>query len=132
MIGTITRFPADYYLRPGYSAEVRSWKATTADGHDARETLPKPFNPPGGYPQSSAAVVGSAVAVCSFGGEGRLTGLKLYPTTLVRKPRSHTGLPMLADGEAARKSIEHFAKLSSPFGTRIEFKDGIGLVNPQS
>ncbi|MFC2002025.1 CapA family protein [Chloroflexota bacterium] len=126
MSSTVKRLPADYYFRPGYSAEIQSWKATPSDASDAREALPKPLNPPGGY--RSAKVVGSVVAVCSLGEERRLTGLKLYPLTHGRGPRSQSGLPMLADDKTARKLIEYLAELSAPFGTKIEFKDGIGLV----
>jgi poly-gamma-glutamate capsule biosynthesis protein CapA/YwtB (metallophosphatase superfamily) len=127
MSNTVTRLPADFFLRPGYSAEVRSWKATTADGFDARETLPKAFNPPGGY-FSGGPIVGSVVALCSFTGERILNELKLYPFTMVHEPRGQSGLPMLTDSETARKLIEYLAELSSPFETKIEFKDGIGLV----
>ena len=126
MMNTVTRQPDEFYQRPGYSEEVRSWKATPADGFDARAAFPKYLNPPGGY--WSAPVLGSVVAVCSFGGERRLTGLKLYPFTLVNKPRSQSGLPMLANEETARELIEYLSELSSPFGTKIEFKDGIGMI----
>lgn len=132
MSNTVTRLPADFYLRPGYSDEVRSWKATPADGFDAREALPKPLNPHGGY--GSALVMGSVVGVCSFRSEGSLTGLKLYPLTIggpmsgVCEPRSQSGLPRMADPETAKKLILYMAELSSAFGTKIEFKDGIGLV----
>jgi len=132
MSNTVTRLPADFYFRPGYSEEVRNWRATTADGFDAREALPKPINPPGGY--RSAPVMGSVVGLCSFGSEGSLTGLKLYPLTLggamsgVHEPRSQSGLPRMADPETAIKLIEYMAELSSAFGTKIDFKNGIGLV----
>lgn len=126
MSNTITKIPSDFYFRPGYAPEVRSWKATPADGWDARAALPKALNPPGGY--RTARVLGSILAVCSFG-EGRtLTGLKFYPVTHIREPRPQSGVPLLADGELAKDLIEYLAELSSPFGTRIEFKDGIGMT----
>ncbi len=124
MSGTVTRLPSDFFMRPGYSAEVRSWNATTADAFDARSGLPSPVNPPGGI----LAGRGSVVAICSFGAGNSLTGLKLYPFTLVPKPRSQSGLPVLAEGDKGREIIEYLANVSSPFGTEIEFKDGIGLV----
>ncbi|MFC1930197.1 CapA family protein, partial [Chloroflexota bacterium] len=126
MSDTVARLPADYYLWPGYNAEVRSWKATPADGFDARAALPQPLSPPGG--NFSASILGSVVAVCSFGEERRLTGLRFYPFTLNHEPRSQSGLPMMAEGETARKLIEYLAELSSPFGAKIEFKDRIGLA----
>ena len=35
---------------------------------------------------------------------------------------------MLADAGKAKKIIDYLGELSSPFGTKIEFKDGIGLI----
>jgi len=136
MSNTVTRLPADFFLRPGYRDEVRSCKATAADGFDAREALPKPWNPPGGY--GSAKVVGSIVGVCSFGEAGELSGLKAYPFTLGgaigressghHGPRSQSGIPRLADTGMAKKIIEYLAELSAPFGTKIESKDGLGQI----
>jgi poly-gamma-glutamate capsule biosynthesis protein CapA/YwtB (metallophosphatase superfamily) len=132
MSNTVAKLPADFFLRPGYSDEIRSWKATPADGFDAREALPKPWNPPGGI--CCGKVLGSIVGVCSFGEGGKLTSLKVYPFDMAgamsgaHEPRSQCGIPRLADKDMARKLIEYLAELSSPFGTKIEFKDGIGLV----
>ena len=59
---------------------------------------------------------------------GRLAELKLYPIELNHKaPRSQRGTPRMAKGELAEKIIKHLAELSEPFGTEIEFKDGIGV-----
>ena len=124
MSNTVERLPSDFFMRPGYDEEVRSWKATLADGLDARISLP---TVPGGAAGASE-VTGGAVAVCSFGSEGSLVELKLYPFALVSKPRSKSGIPMMAEGEAARKIIGRIDELSAPFGTKIEFKDGIGIV----
>lgn len=126
MSNTVAKLPADFYWRAGYNPEIRKWEATPADAFDAREALPAPLNPPGGY--RSAPVIGSVIAVCLFGAERKLTELKLYPTVMVRKPRSQSGLPILADAEMAKELIEYLRELSAPFGTKIEFKDNIGLV----
>lgn len=123
MSGTVTRLPSDFFMRPGYSAEVRSPNATTADGFDARSGLPSALNPPRRIPGP-----GSVVAVCNFGEANRLAGLKLYPFTLAHKPRSQSGLPVMAEGDKGREIIEYLANVSSPFGTEIVFKDGIGLM----
>ncbi|MBI4331999.1 MAG: CapA family protein [Chloroflexi bacterium] len=125
MSGTVTRMPADYYWRPGYDPAIRSWEATPADVYDARAALPKPLN---GGP-FSARVVGSVVGVCSFGEDGGLEGLKLYPITMSKRPRSKSGTPMLADAEMSGKIIDYLQELSAPFGTKIEFKDNAGVVN---
>ena len=132
MSNTVTRLPADFFFRPGYSDDVRSWNATVADALDARDALPKPWNPPGGI--RSARVIGSVVGVCSFNEGRKLTGLKVYPVTLggamsgAHESRSQSGIPRLADPEMARKLIEYLAELSSPFGTKIEFKNGTGQI----
>lgn len=128
MSKTVTRLPADFYLRPGFGPDVRSWEATTSDAFDARDSLPKALNPPHRAPGTPE---GSVVAVCSFGEDGRLTEFQLYPITLTRKPRPRSGLPMLADAEAAEKLTAHMGRLSAPFGTKIEFKNGKGSVTLQ-
>ena len=87
---------------------------------------PSLLNPAGGY--GAAPVVGSLLAVCSFNTDKQLTSLKLYPVTRTKEPRSQSGIPMLADAETAQSLIEYFAELSSDYGTKIEYRDGIGLV----
>ena len=126
MSTTVTRLPSDSYLRAGYSPEVGKWEATTADNFDCRAALPPPISPPGGY--FSAPVNGSVVGVCSFKNEGQLTTLKLYPFTRVLKPRSRVGLPVMANAETGKKIIDYLAELSAPFGTKIEYRNGIGLL----
>lgn len=123
---TVTRHPADYYARPGYSPEIRRGDATPADGYDVRETYPKFLNPPGLPP--STIYDGAVISHCSLGEDGKLTEMKIYPFTVVRKPRSRCGLPLLADGKAAERIISHVGELSTPYGTKIEYKDGAGFV----
>ncbi|MBI4333002.1 MAG: CapA family protein [Chloroflexi bacterium] len=123
---TITKLPADYYMRPGYPPEIRSWEATPADGYDAREPYPKQLSPPGRPPSSPWE--GSVVALCSLGEDAKLTELRLHPITVSRRPRSRSGLPMLADGQTAERIIAHVAALSAPFGAKIEYNDGAGSV----
>ena len=58
-----------------------------------------------------------------------MTELKLYPISLgYKKPRPQRGWPMLAEPELGRKIIDDLKKFSAPFGTNIEFRDGIGIV----
>ena len=66
--------------------------------------------------------------------DGKLTELKLHPIDASAGEPSgtfiHRGVrPLMVGGEEAREIIERYAKLSEPFGTEIEFKDGIGIVN---
>jgi poly-gamma-glutamate synthesis protein (capsule biosynthesis protein) len=121
MANTVTRLPSDFYWRPGYNPEVRRWDATTADAFDAKNQGKGSVS---GDRKGADAIIG----VCSFQGKGGLTEFKFYPVSLVWTTRSRTGLPLLAEAEAAKKITERIAQLSAPFGTKIEFKDGIGVV----
>jgi len=127
MSGTVTRLPSDSYFRPGYDPEIRKWQATTADNFDSRAALPKPLNPPGGY--RTAPVSGGVVGVCSFGEGGKLVSLKLYPFNFFHQPRLRGGIPVMADHETGKKIIEYLGTLSAAFATKIEYRDGIGLVH---
>ena len=71
----------------------------------------------------------SVVAVARFTGE-KLVELKLYPISLgFKKPRTQRGWPMLASPELAKKIIDDLVKFSAPFGTKIEPRDGVGIVS---
>lgn len=123
---TVTRLPADFYLRPGFPRAIKNPDARTADGIDALEALPDPVNPAGGY--HSAPVLGAVVAVCSFERAEILKEIKLYPVTRPSSPRTRRGIPQLADIDASRTIVDYLAELSAPFGTRIDFRDGIGFL----
>ena len=72
----------------------------------------------------------SVIAVPRFVGR-QLAEVKLYPITLgYKKPRPQRGWPMLAGPELSRKIIDDVARFSTPFGTKIEFRDGVGAVVP--
>ena len=131
MSNTVTKLPADFYWREGYSPEARRWEATPADAFDARLPLlyaENQISPPGGY--FSEPVLGAVIGLCSFSDGGELAELKLYPVnmSMAHEPRSQSGLPMLADDDTGRRIIEYMAELSAPFGTKIEYKDKAGLV----
>lgn len=79
-----------------------------------------------GFP-SSPIWYESVIALPSFQ-EGKLVDLRLYPIDLGQKaPRSQRGTPFLATGDKARTIINRLAQLSAPLGTRIVFRDGIGV-----
>lgn len=126
MSSTVTRLPSDSYFRPGYDPRVRSWGATPADNFDTRAALPKPVSPKGGY--FTAPVNGSVVGVCSFGTGGKLTGIRLHPFVRLHEPRSRVGIPVAADAETGKKIIDYLGRISAPFGTVIEYRDGTGIV----
>jgi len=70
----------------------------------------------------------SVVAVPRFEGK-RLAALALYPISLgFRKPLTERGRPQLADATLGRKILDDLTKLSAPFGTAIENREGVGYV----
>jgi poly-gamma-glutamate synthesis protein (capsule biosynthesis protein) len=61
--------------------------------------------------------------------DGSVVELALHPISLgFGKPPSQRGRPMLADETLGRKIIGDVTRLSEPFGTRIEYRDGVGHV----
>jgi poly-gamma-glutamate capsule biosynthesis protein CapA/YwtB (metallophosphatase superfamily) len=80
-----------------------------------------------GFP-ADALIWESVVAIPRFKGK-QLTELALHPISLgFGKPRTERGRPMLADAELGRKILDDLTKLSEPFGTRIEVRNGVGYV----
>jgi len=70
----------------------------------------------------------SVIAVPRWKGK-KMTELKLYPITLgYGKPRTVRGRPLFADPDLSKKIIEDLKRLSKPFNTVIDIKDGIGVV----
>jgi poly-gamma-glutamate synthesis protein (capsule biosynthesis protein) len=39
------------------------------------------------------------------------------------------GRPMMAKGDDANRILDRYHRLSEPFGTRIEIRDGIGIID---
>lgn len=111
---TVQRLPSDLYEKFGLG-----WDATPADLFDARW---------GKIPPEDPAHWESAVAVGTLT-EHKLTDLKLLPVTLRRDlPRSQHGRPFLAVGKEADSILQRLQSMSSPYGTKIEIKEGIGEV----
>ena len=54
--------------------------------------------------------------------------MKLIDLIIYPKIRKSGKPPMLADKKEAKRIIEHLERISSNFGTEIEYKDGIGYV----
>jgi poly-gamma-glutamate synthesis protein (capsule biosynthesis protein) len=66
-----------------------------------------------------------------------LIEMKLYPIELGHKTapiigdgRAQRGTPRLASEPLSREIIEHLAQLSAPLGTRIVYREGIGVWEP--
>ena len=80
-----------------------------------------------GFP-ADPMIFESVVAMPTFSGE-RMTELKLHPISLrYGQSRSKRGRPVLADPTLSKKIIEDLQKFSQPYGTKIEFRDGVGVV----
>jgi poly-gamma-glutamate synthesis protein (capsule biosynthesis protein) len=71
----------------------------------------------------------SVIAVPTFR-RGHLAELLLYPINLAHgAPRQVRGRPLLANQELAEKIIGDLQRLSKPYGTEIEMRRGIGIVD---
>ena len=112
---TVPRQPADNYERYRLSPD-----AVVPDFYDARQRT-------GGFP-SRPQVWESIVPLVRYDEEG-LVSVELHPITLGHGlPRPQRGRPLLATGELAEKIIADVVEYSEAYGTRIEFRDGVGVV----
>jgi poly-gamma-glutamate capsule biosynthesis protein CapA/YwtB (metallophosphatase superfamily) len=117
---TLLRQPPENYEPLGMTLESG---AGVGDFNERRSN-----NDTTGFP-ADARYWESVIAMTRFVGK-KLTDVRLYPITLgFKKPRSQRGWPMLADQELSKKIIDDVSKFSAPFGTRLQFKDGAGLVS---
>jgi poly-gamma-glutamate synthesis protein (capsule biosynthesis protein) len=116
---TLLRQPPENYTPLGMTFESGAGVGDFNERRTNNDTI--------GFP-ADAHYWESVIAVPRFSGK-QLAELKLHPITLgYRKPRSQRGWPMLANPELGKKIIDDVAKFSAPFGTKVEFKDGIGVV----
>ena len=114
---TVLRLPDDNY-RP-YRLDQNAGVADFNDARYARGTH--------GFP-AQREIGESVVAVARWRGD-QLAALELQPITLrFGQPEPVRGRPMLADRELGRKSIGDLIERSRPFGTTIEWRDGVGVV----
>ena len=71
----------------------------------------------------------TVVPVCHFDGS-QLTRIEIVPVALgFGQPMHARGIPRLAEGDEASEILHDFARLSEPFGVRIEIDDERGLVS---
>jgi len=116
--------------------------ASAPDLYEEREKPPRHFFD---WDYSWESMVAVSTYDCERGG---LSELKLYPISLglwelnkeypeadiwakwkpLTEVRTKLGRPRLADRELGKKIIDRVARMSSLYGTEIEFKDGVGLV----
>lgn len=100
---------------------------STADLYEKREAPPAHFFEEPEYWES-------IIAECIYE-DRKLTQLKLFPITLcydknkpLKEQRTKAGTPKLADRTLGKKIIQDMIKLSSPFGTKIEYSDNLGII----
>lgn len=116
---TLLRQPPENYAPLGMTLESG---AGVGDFNDRRSN-----NDTTGFP-ADPRIWESVIAMPRFSGK-KLAELKLYPISLgYKKPRPQRGWPMLAPPELAKKIIDDVVEFSTPFGTTIDFKDGVGSV----
>lgn len=114
---TVELQPAD-----NYEGQDLAPDALPSEFYDAREQRSG-----GGWP-ADPMYWESVVAVPAFR-DGRLAELRLYPVSLgFGLERPQRGRPMLADAETGRKIIADLQRVSAPYGTRIDYVDGVGVV----
>ena len=120
----IRRQPSDLFDMWGLSTDD-----STADLYEKREAPPAVFFDDPAYWESVVAEVDWEA--------GKLKEIRLIPIVLDYDPskplaqqRTHAGVPRLATGAKAKRIIGEMKRLSRPFGTEIEYKDGLGVISP--
>jgi poly-gamma-glutamate synthesis protein (capsule biosynthesis protein) len=114
---TVLRLPHENYAtyRLGDTAQVSDFNAARYS-NDTR-----------GFP-TQREIWESVVAVPTWRGE-ELVSLELHPITLgFGKAPAVRGRPMLADKVLGKKIIDDLIERSKPFGTTVEWRDGVGVV----
>ena len=114
---TLLRVPEENYAKYnlGTEAQINDWNSKRY-ANDTR-----------GFP-TEREIWESVIAVPKWN-KGDLFKIELYPITLgFRKKRTIRGRPMLANEVLSKKIIYDLIERSKPFGTKIEYKDGIGII----
>jgi hypothetical protein len=117
--------------------------STAADFLDTRaESAQRAFAEGGGLNRGLvAAQAGSAIYVCVFDDQGRLTEIRIQPLEpmggtifsadrTMSVPRYRRGLPLMPEpGSPTIQNVLKFAtEVSTPLGTEVTARDGIGVV----
>jgi poly-gamma-glutamate synthesis protein (capsule biosynthesis protein) len=118
---TLQRLPDENYAPLGLGEDKG-----LSDFNDARYDHDRT-----GFP-ASPEIWESVVAEAVFEGK-ELSELRLHPISLgFGKARYVRGRPLPADEKLSRKIIADLTRLSKPFGTDVEYVDGMGVVRVKS
>jgi len=114
-IGTETHFPSETYIMLGLDPSTR-------DASLVNEKLGQLYFKENSYWESFVPMI-------TFENENDVTDIKLYPVVLGKdEPGHRQGTPKLAEKKEAKTIIDGLTELSQPYKTKIEFRDGIGVV----
>lgn len=128
MSNMVTRFPADFYRRHAEHLKKPMHETTVAEVLNVRVGYLRdmPVNPP--KPEKPRQRCG-VVPVLQYNDDGQLSRVDLHPFVHEHSRVALTGIPLApADEASAHHVIEHLADLSAPFGTKIKFDRGIGVL----
>ncbi len=125
---TIKRFPFDIYERNGLDdnatpQDVLDYRDKIRSGKLIRDNI-IPSRSGDSYMRWFDALVGQCIFI-----SGELQEIKIFPVGTYHPHRSQRGRPILADEQQGKKIIEYVKQCSSEWGTNIEYKNGIGLIN---
>ncbi len=115
---TLLRVPEENYARYnlGNDAQINDWNSKRY-ANDTR-----------GFPTERE--IWESVIAYPIWDKKSLFKIELYPISLgFGKKRTIRGRPMFANKVLSRKIINDLIQRSKPFGTKIEYKDGIGIIN---
>lgn len=133
MSNSVTRVPQDFIDRHLSLIGPPRHEATSADAISARFRyhLPGAVYPPGGY--RNGRLRAGIVPVLEYDRKAELLACRLHPFLHHEHPVGLQGVPYKPDADEARNIIQALEELSAPFGTRLEFAEGTGIlqVGPQ-
>ncbi len=118
---TLLRLPSENYEQYGLAsdAQVADFNQRRSAG-DTRGFTADPL------------IWESVVARLRFNGK-RLVEVALHPISLgFKKPITERGRPLLADPVLGAKILADLTRLSGPFGTRLQIRNGVGYVDLES
>ncbi|MGE5217322.1 MAG: CapA family protein [Chloroflexota bacterium] len=114
---TLRHVPAYPYDR--FGLDPRSTPSDFFDHRSVAETK--------GHP-ASAEFWQSVVAICRYKSH-RLEEITLYPVEMgYGRPRAQHGRPVLAGVESGKTILDRVARLSEPYGTRLELRDSCAVI----